>query len=351
MTLQTRKGKAAGIATLVTSAVSNQIGAATGSLAFPAVGPVGVVAIRQLIAAAVLLPTVRPRFWKLTRDQWWPVILLAVVFGTMNLGLYTAVERIGLGLAVTLEFLGPLAVAVCTRRSRRSVACGLLATAGVIAIAQPEASSDYLGIGSALLAAASWAAYILLNRTVGTRVPGIEGTAVAAGLSAVAFAPIGFLIILEARPSAAMLLYAVIAGVLSSVVPYAADLIALRRVPAGLFGILMSINPVFAAVLGTLALGQWLNPTEALGISLIVIANLAALAPQRPRLAAPPTPSQTVAPACIPAKNAASSAVAVKGRTLATYWSGRTTTTTPPLSSPRSSKMSAAGSTPKTFSK
>lgn len=277
MNLQAGKSKAVGISTLIGSAVSNQLGAATGSLAFPVLGPAGVVALRQIIAAAVLLPIIRPKIWRFTWAQWWPVILLAVVFGTMNLGLYSAVERIGLGLAVTLEFLGPLAVAIFTRRSRRSAACGAIAAAGVVAIAKPEATSDYFGIGCALIAALSWAAYILLNRTVGSRVPGIEGTAVAAGLSAVAFAPIAVLIILEALPGAMVLLYAIAAGVLSSVVPYVADLVALRHIPANFFGILMSFNPVFAAIVGVMALQQLLNAAQILGIALIVIANIAAV--------------------------------------------------------------------------
>lgn len=283
MNMNAGRSRAAGIATLMGSAISNQLGAATGSLAFPVIGPAGVVAIRQIIAAAVLLPLVRPRVWRFTRAQWWPTVLLAVAFGTMNLGLYSAVERIGLGLAVTLEFLGPLAVAIFTRRSRRSAICGAIATAGVVAIAQPEATSDYVGIGYALIAAASWAAYILLNRTVGVRVPGIEGTAVAAGLSALAFAPIAWLIILKARPDAAVLLYAVAAGVLASVVPYVADLVALRRIPTNLFGILMSSNPVFAAVIGAIALRQFLSTAEVLGIALIVIANLGALSRPSPQ--------------------------------------------------------------------
>ncbi|MBM7781174.1 inner membrane transporter RhtA [Arthrobacter tumbae] len=288
MNTQSGTGRATGIATLMGSAVSNQLGAATGSLAFPVLGPAGVVALRQIIAAAVLLPTVRPHVWRFTWAQWWPIILLAVVFGTMNLGLYSAVERIGLGLAVTLEFLGPLAVAIFTRRSRKSAVCGAIAAAGVVAIAKPEVTSDYFGIGCALLAALSWAAYILLNRTVGTRVPGIEGTAVAAGLSAVAFAPIAVLIILEARPSTTMLAYAVAAGILSSVVPYVADLVALRHIPANLFGILMSSNPVFAAIIGVVALQQLLNPAEVLGIALIVIANVAAASRSQLRPARPP---------------------------------------------------------------
>ncbi|SDI78632.1 inner membrane transporter RhtA [Arthrobacter subterraneus] len=284
---QAGRSNAAGIATLLGSALSNQVGAATGSLAFPVLGPAGVVALRQLVAAAVLLPLVRPSVSRFTRAQWWPVILLSVAFGTMNLGLYSAVERIGLGLAVTLEFLGPLAVLILTRRNPWSAVSGALAAAGVVAIAQPEATSDYVGIGFALVAAASWAAYILLNRTVGARVPGIEGTAVAAGLSALAFAPVAVLIIAETRPSAVILLYALAAGVLASVVPYVADLVALRRIPANLFSILMSSNPVFAAVIGALALQQWLNLLEVVGIALIVTANLVALS--RPSLT-PPAP-------------------------------------------------------------
>ncbi|MDR6414811.1 EamA family transporter [Pseudarthrobacter sulfonivorans] len=261
------------MATLMASALSNQLGAASGSLAFPVLGPVGVVAVRQLIAAAVLLPLVRPRIRALTRDQWWPVVLLAVVFGTMNLGLYAAIDRIGLGLAVTLEFLGPLAIALLTSRRKSSAVCAVIAGAGVLAITRPEASTDYLGIGLALVAASSWAAYILLNQTVGTRLPGIQGTAAATGISAALFLPVALTVFLMQKPDAFTVLCAVGAGILASVVPYVADLLALRKVPANLFGILMSINPVFAAVIGSVALHEALGLIEWAGIALIVAAN------------------------------------------------------------------------------
>jgi inner membrane transporter RhtA len=264
-------------ATLVASALSNQLGAASGSLAFPGMGPVGVVAIRQLIAAAVLLPIVRPRVWSLTRGQWWPVLLLAVVFGTMNLALYAAIERIGLGLAVTLEFLGPLAVSLLTSRSKGSVICALAAGAGVVAITQPEASTDYAGIGLGLTGACSWAAYILLNKTVGARIPGIQGTATATGVSAVLFLPIGLIVFISHQPDAFTVLCALGAGVLASVVPYIADVVSLRRIPANLFGILMSINPVFAAVVGAVALHESLGVIQWAGIGLIVTANACVL--------------------------------------------------------------------------
>src|SRR5688500_13606231 len=116
---------------MLLGAASNQIGAGIGAHAFPAVGPVGVVAVRQLVAAAVLLPAARPPLRQMTWRQWWPVLLLAAVFGVMNLSLYTAIDRIGLGLAVTLEFLGPLAVALAGSRSRRDLLLAVVAAAGV----------------------------------------------------------------------------------------------------------------------------------------------------------------------------------------------------------------------------
>jgi inner membrane transporter RhtA len=276
-TKSVKQGGAAGAATLVASALSTQLGAASGSLAFPVMGPLGVVAVRQLIAAAVLLPIVRPRLRTLTFAQWWPVLLLALVFGTMNLTLYASIERIGLGLAVTLEFLGPLSVALLNSRRRGSVICAIAAAIGVTAVTQPEPSTDYLGIGLALTAACSWAAYILLNRTVGRRVPGVQGTAAATGVSAALFLPIAAVIFLTNPPDAPAVLFAVGAGVLASVVPYIADLKTLRRIPASLFGLLMSINPVFAAVIGAVALHESLGPFEWIGMILIVGANACAL--------------------------------------------------------------------------
>lgn len=269
--------RAGGAATLVASALSNQLGAATGSLAFPVMGPVGVVAVRQLVAAIVLVPLVRPRLRELEWSQWWPILLLAVSFGTMNLGLYASIQRIGLGLAVTLEFLGPLAVALISSRQKASALCAVAAAVGVIAITQPQASMDFVGIGLGLIAACSWAAYILLNRTVGRRVQGIQGTAAATGVSAMLFLPVAVVIFMSQPVNGFSVMCAVGAGILASVLPYVADLIALRRVPAHLFGVLMSINPVFAALIGAVALHEELAVGQWAGIGLIVAANAAVL--------------------------------------------------------------------------
>ncbi|MEV0598678.1 EamA family transporter [Streptomyces sp. NPDC050315] len=262
---------------MAASGLSNQVGAAVGSFAFPVLGPVGVVAVRQYVAALVLLAVGRPRLRAFTWRQWWPVLLLAVVFGTMNLSLYSAIDRIGLGLAVTLEFLGPVTIALAASRRRVDACCALVAVAGVVVLMRPRPSADYLGMGLGLLAAACWASYILLNRTVGRRIPGAQGSAAAAALSALMFLPVGLVVAVRQPPTASAIVYAVVAGVLSSAVPYLADLLTLRRVPAQLFGLFMSVNPVLAAVVGFLLLDQHLGWTEGAGIGAIVAANACAI--------------------------------------------------------------------------
>jgi inner membrane transporter RhtA len=272
-TLRPSRVGLAGVATMAGSGLSNQTGAAIGSLAFPVIGPVGVVAVRQYVAAAVLFAVGRPRLREFTWRQWWPVLLLAVVFGTMNLSLYTAIDRVGLGLAVTLEFLGPLSIALAATRRRVDAGCALIAAAGVVTLMRPRPSADYLGMGLGLLAAACWASYILLNRTVGNRIPGAQGSAAAAGVSALMFLPVGFAVAVRHPPTLAAAGCAVAAGVLSSAVPYLADLFTLRRVPAPAFGLFMSVNPVLAAVVGWTLLGQRLGWAEWAGIAAIVAAN------------------------------------------------------------------------------
>lgn len=264
------------------SGLSNQTGAAIGSLAFPVLGPVGVVAVRQYVAALVLTSVARPRLRTFTRRQWWPVLLLALVFGTMNLSLYTAIDRIGLGLAVTLEFLGPLGIALAASRRRVDACCAVVAAAGVVTLMRPRPSADLLGMGLGLLAAVCWASYILLNRTVGRRIPGARGSAAAACLSALMFLPVGLVIVVERPPSAGAVAYAVVAGVLSSAVPYLADLFTLRRVPAPAFGLFMSVNPVLAGLVGWIVLDQGLGWPEWGSIAAIVAANALSILTSRP---------------------------------------------------------------------
>ncbi|SMF46736.1 inner membrane transporter RhtA [Streptomyces sp. Amel2xC10] len=266
---------------MVGSGLSNQTGAAIGSLAFPVLGPTGVVAVRQYVAAVVLCAVARPRPWSFTRRQWGPVLLLALVFGTMNLSLYTAVDRIGLGLAVTLEFLGPLAIALAAARRGIDACCAVIAGAGAVTLMRPQPSTDYLGMGLGLLAAGCWASYILLNRTVGRRLPGVQGPAAAAAVSALAFLPVGLAVVVREPPTASAVGCAVAAGVLSSAVPYLADLVTLRSVPPAAFGLFMSVNPVLAALVGRVGLGQRLGPVDWAAIGAVVCANALSVAVPR----------------------------------------------------------------------
>jgi inner membrane transporter RhtA len=262
-----------GVATMLASGVSNQAGAAVGAHAFPAIGPAGVTAVRQFVAAAVLLPVARPNFRRFTRAQWWPAIALGLVFATMNLSLYTAVDRIGLGLAVTLEFLGPLGVAIGQSRTRRDLLFAATACVGVWVLVLPGPSSDYLGLALALLAAGCWASYILLNRLLGRRLPGLSGPATATSVSALLYVPVAVILAAQGRFGGAALIYAIGAGVFSSAVPYAADLVVLRRVPAQFFGVFMSVNPVLAALAGMVILAERPALHEWAGILIVVVTN------------------------------------------------------------------------------
>ncbi|MGW4525519.1 EamA family transporter [Amycolatopsis sp. NPDC004378] len=281
------EGRWRGAALMAGSGLANQVGASVAALAFPQLGPAGVVAVRQWVAAAVLLATGRPRLRGFTAAQWRLVLTLALVFGTMNLALYSAVDRIGLGLAVTLEFLGPLGVALAGSRRRGDLLCALAAAAAVVVLVRPRPSTDYLGIGLALLAAACWASYILLNRAVGARIPGVAGSAAAAGASGLAYLPVGVFAMIAHRPSVGAVLAAVTAGVLSSAVPMLADLLSLRQVPASVFGTVMSVNPVLAALVGWVVLGQRLDALSWAAIGVIVVVNVVAVV----RPAAGPVPS------------------------------------------------------------
>jgi inner membrane transporter RhtA len=262
---------------MLASGASNQAGAAVGAHAFAAIGPPGVVAVRQLIAATVLLPTVRPAVRRFTWAQWWPVLLLGLVFAVMNLSLYTAIDRIGLGLAVTLEFLGPLAIALAGTRRLLDLACALGAGVGVYVLVMPDASTDFVGVGFALLAAACWASYIMLNRLAGRRLPGLQATAAASGVSALLYLPLAAILLVAGQFTAGPLVYAVAAGVLSSVVPFALDLTALRTVPARFFGIFMSAHPVMAVLAGVVILHQVPAVHEVVGIGIVVGSNIIAV--------------------------------------------------------------------------
>ncbi|TCO50548.1 inner membrane transporter RhtA [Kribbella antiqua] len=278
-----RSGRLLGVLMMLGSGLSTQVGASVGALGFPVLGPVGVVAVRQWVAAVVLVAVGRPNLRAINARQWRLVLGLAVVFAVMNLSLYTAIDRVGLGLAVTLEFLGPLAVALLGSRRLIDLVCALAVAPAVVLLTRPEATTDYAGIGLGLLAALCWACYILLNRRIGRELSGVQGVGAAAAVSGLAYVPIGVLMLLHHRPTPVAILYAVAAGVLSSAVPFLVDMLVLRRVPAQFFGVFMSINPVLAAVVGLVVLDQRLGPWEWFAIGVIVCVNAVALSAGRRR--------------------------------------------------------------------
>jgi inner membrane transporter RhtA len=206
------------------------------------------------------------------------VLALALVFGVMNLSLYAAIDRIGLALAVTLEFLGPMAVALATSRRALDLLCALLALGGVVVLTGAGSTSVGYGVALALVAATAWALYILLNRVLGERLPGVEGTAAASLVSAAVWSPVAVLWFSRHRLSVSAVLLACACGVLASVVPYVADLAALRYVPRHVFSIFTATNPVWAALAGWTVLRESLDAHEIAGVALVVAASALAAA-------------------------------------------------------------------------
>jgi inner membrane transporter RhtA len=262
-----------GTALAVSSLVSCQFGAAFAATLFPAVGPVGAVSLRLVGAAVVLVGLTRP--WRL---QWGRGGLLnAAVFGLvimgMNTCLYEAIDRLPLATGVTLEFLGPLTVAVATATSGRQRIWVVPAALGVALLGGTLHLSDLVGVAFALLAATGWAGYILMSRRVGGAATGLAGLCVASVLGAVVMGPIGAVTAGPAlwRPGTLGLGLAV--GVMCSAVPYSFDLLALRRLPIAAFGVLTSLNPAVAALAGWLILGDQLPTTAFVGIGCVIVAS------------------------------------------------------------------------------
>ncbi len=257
---------------------SVQLGSALATTLFAELGPAGTVFLRTLFAALILLALRRPPRVSAERRVGAEIALLAVALAGMNLCFYEALHRMPLGIAVTLEFTGPLAVAALASRGRADLLWALLATLGVLLFAPDLGDGlDPLGAAFALGAGAMWAAYILLAARVGRGPAGRGGLSAAMALSAAILIPFGI-----AGGGGALLdpaLAAVALGValLSSAIPYSLELEALRRLPEQAFGVLLSVEPAVAALIGALVLGQDLAGRELLAILLVVLASAGAL--------------------------------------------------------------------------
>jgi len=265
--------------------VSVQFGGALAVTLLPLVGVAGSVALRLGLATVVMWPWVRPALRGRTRADWLAVASYGAVLGAMNLAFYGSLRRLPIGVAVTIEFLGPLILSALLSRHVRDFLAILLAAGGVVlvsgAASTPFGELDAVGILLALVAGACWAAYILASRRTGRHFSGVEGLAIAMLLACVVVLPLGAF---EARGSlvggAALLKGAGIA-VLSSVVPYSLELLALRRLPPNVFGILLSLEPAVAAGAGLVLLGQRLSGVELLGMLFVVVASVLILGARR----------------------------------------------------------------------
>ncbi|HEY6397630.1 MAG TPA: EamA family transporter [Solirubrobacteraceae bacterium] len=263
---------------LVIGAIASvQFGSAIAATLFARVGPAGSVLLRLVSGTIVLLALWRPR----VRGRSRPELALAAVFGlvlaAMNLSFYEAIHRIPLGVAVTIEFIGPLAVALAGSRRKLDFLWVALAAVGILALTHVGGHGiDVLGVGLALFAGSMWATYILINARVGQAFPGSTGLVLAMCVASVAILPVGVAAggshLLEPRS----LVLGAAVGMLSSAIPYSFELEALRRIPVSVFGVLMSLEPGMAALAGWIVLGQGLGIRALLGIALVVAASVGA---------------------------------------------------------------------------
>ncbi len=272
---------------VLASIVSVQLGAALATTLFDEIGAAGAVLLRAAFGALVLLALTRGAP---LRVREWPhrdVLLLGVAVAAVNLFFYAALERLPLGVTVTLEFVGPLGVAIFGSRRWRDLIWVLLAAAGIVLLSDGGGSEgiDTLGVVLALTAGVFWGAYIVFSARVGALAPGAGGATMAAVISAVLVAPFGIVQGGAELLTPAHLLVGLGVGILSTAIPYVFEIEALRRLPQAVFGVLMSLEPAVAAAIGFLALSQDLATVEVVAIGLVVLASAGAL-----RSAAAPTP-------------------------------------------------------------
>lgn len=276
--LRALPGSVPPVGLVLLAVVSVQVGAAFAKGLFPAVGAAGTVFLRVGFAALALLLFWRPHFRGYSRSEYGTVALFAVALAVMNSAFYAALAHIPLGMAVTLEFVGPLAVAVFGSRRLLDLLWVLLAAGGILLLAPIGAGAviDPVGIMFALLAGGCWAAYILLSARVGRAFPGGGGLALSMVLAAALLAPLG---VWQGGP-ALLDLHVLVVGacvaLLSSVIPYSLELEALRKLPAHTFGVLLSTEPAIAALSGFVILGEALSWRELVALALITVAAIGA---------------------------------------------------------------------------
>ncbi|MGW1978534.1 EamA family transporter [Streptomyces sp. NPDC001889] len=276
---------------VVAGGLSVQFGAAVAIMLMPRAGALGVVTLRLVLAALVLLIICRPRLRGHSRADWGTVVAFGSVMAAMNILFYQAADRIPLGAAVTLEVLGPLALSVIVSRRLVNLVWAGLALAGVVLLSGGGFDRlDPVGAAFALAAGAMWAAYIVFSARTGRRFPQADGLALAMVVGALISLPLGIAESGSRLIDPEILLLGLGVAVLSSVLPYTLELLALRRLPAQTFAVLMSLEPAIAAAAGFLVLHQALSTTDALAIALVIAASMGAVRTQARKAHGPVEP-------------------------------------------------------------
>ncbi|WEV79197.1 EamA family transporter [Janibacter cremeus] len=260
--------------------VSVQFGGALAATLVPQIGAAGSVVLRLAFATAILLAFARPRWRGHSRRAWLTVVAFGVAMGLMNFAFYGSLAHLPIGVAVTIEFTGPLTLAAVLSRRPRDLFAVAAAAVGVLLISQalsvPLAQLEGTGIVLAFLAGVCWAGYIIFSGRAGAEFPALEGLALAMVVATLVVLPFGLWDVTVHGTSAwsgAVVLTGLGVAVLSSVLPYSLELHALRRLPAKVFGILLSLEPAVAALAGLVVLGQRLDPVQLGGMALVVLAS------------------------------------------------------------------------------
>ncbi|MBJ7529398.1 MAG: EamA family transporter [Nocardioides sp.] len=261
---------------------SVQLGAGVAKSLFDEVSPTTLVWLRLASSLLIFAAVVRPRLRGHSRGDWLVVLGFGLALGTMNWAIYQSFARIPLGIAVTIEFVGPLSLALLGSRRVRDLAWVGLAAAGVALLGLDTDGVTWAGAGFALLAGAAWAAYILLSAQTGRRWEGVDGLVVASLVATLLLTPY---VVGPGRgdlDSAWILAVGAAVGLLSSVVPYSCELVALRTLRPAVFGILMSLEPAAAALAGIVVLGELLSTPQWLAMACVVVASIGATRSGRP---------------------------------------------------------------------
>ena len=276
--MTTRPGRAVlgPVGLVLVGILSVQLGAAIAKSLFGEISPTAMVWLRLVTSALVLAAIARPRLTGRSGRDWLVVLAFGASLATMNWGIYQSMARIPLGLAVTIEFIGPLTLAVLGSRRARDLVWVLLAGLGVALLGFQRTDLDLLGVLYALLAGTAWAAYILLSASTGRRWDGFDGLAVASVVAALGMTLPALLAAGTSLWDGRILLIGALVGLLSSVIPYSCELVALRSLRPAVFGILMSLEPAAAALAAIVVLRELLAPAQWLAIACVVAASIGA---------------------------------------------------------------------------